>query len=168
MYQRDLLADIGQIKCFFHRRIAATDHSDLTVTVEKPVTGGTGGNTAAIKCCLTFKAKPAGLSTCGDNHAVCGQCLAAIKGDGKRPFGKINIGDKFIFDACPDIFSLLLHLLHQPRPLNNIGKAGIVFNIGGDGELTAGLQPCQHKRVQIGTGSINRRGQTGSTSADNN
>ena len=42
-----------------------------------------------------------------------------------------------------DMLGLLLHLLHQPRALDHVGEARIVLDIGGDGELAAGLQPLR-------------------------
>ena len=46
-----------------------------------------------------------------------------------------DIGD----DLGAHMLRLSLHLLHQPRPLDHLGKARIVLHIGGDGQLAAGL-----------------------------
>jgi hypothetical protein len=42
---------------------------------------------------------------------------------------------------------LRLHLLHQPRPLDHVGEAGIILDIGGDGELPARLHALHHQRL---------------------
>ena len=47
-----------------------------------------------------------------------------------------------------DMLGLGLHLLHEPGALDDVGKAGIVFDIGGDGQLAAGLQTGDHYRLQ--------------------
>ena len=40
-----------------------------------------------------------------------------------------------------DMRSLSLHLLHQPRPLDDIGETGIVLDVGRNGHLTPGWMP---------------------------
>src|SRR5262249_39137673 len=52
---------------------------------------------------------------------------------------------------------LLLHLLHQPGALDDIGKARVIFDVGGDGELAARLDALDQDRLQHGAGSIDRR-----------
>ena len=44
-------------------------------------------------------------------------------------------------DPGPDMLGLLLHLLHQPGALDDVGETGIVLDIGGDRQLAARLQP---------------------------
>jgi hypothetical protein len=51
-------------------------------------------------------------------------------------------------DLGADMQRLRTHLLHQPRPLDHIGEAGIVLNIRGNGELPAGLDALDHQRLQ--------------------
>ena len=42
MHQRDRFADIGKIECFFNSGVATTDHRNVTILIEKAVTGRTG------------------------------------------------------------------------------------------------------------------------------
>ena len=49
MHQRYLFTDIGEIEGFLNGSVATTDHSNLAPLVEKPITGGTGGDTAPIE-----------------------------------------------------------------------------------------------------------------------
>ena len=42
MDQCDVAGDIGKIQRFFDSRIAATDHGDALVAIEKTVAGGAG------------------------------------------------------------------------------------------------------------------------------
>ena len=53
---------------------------------------------------------------------------------------------------------LLFHLLHQPRALDHIGEARIILDIGGDGELAAGLNSLNQHRFEHRTRGINGRG----------
>ena len=52
MDQGDLGGKIGQVKRFFHRRIAAADHHDLLAAIEKPVAGRAGRNAKALEFLL--------------------------------------------------------------------------------------------------------------------
>src|SRR5215831_11004063 len=61
---------------------------------------------------------------------------------------------------------LLLHLLHQPGALDDVGEAGIVLDIGGDGELPAGLDALNQHRLQHGAGGIDRGGIAGRPRTD--
>ncbi len=61
---------------------------------------------------------------------------------------------------------LLGHLLHEPGPLDDVGEARIVLDVGGDGELTARLQPLDHHRRQVRARGIDRGGQPGGTGTD--
>src|SRR3546814_9571423 len=51
---------------------------------------------------------------------------------------------------CPytTLFRSRLHLLHQPGPLDDVAEAGIIFDIGGDGQLPARLHALHHDRRQ--------------------
>ena len=63
-----------------------------------------------------------------------------------------EIGDHF----GADMGGLLLHLLHQPGALDDVGKAWIVFHVGSDGELAAGLDALDQHRFQHRTRGVDR------------
>src|SRR5262245_2596111 len=56
------------------------------------------------------------------------------------------------------VLGLFLHLVHEPRTLDHVGKARIVLDIGRDGELTPGLDSGNQYRFQHGAGGIDRGG----------
>ena len=60
-----------------------------------------------------------------------------------------------------------LHLLHQPRTLNRFGETGIVLDIGGDGQLAAGLDAGDDDGVQRGARGIDGGGPAGGAGTDN-
>ena len=62
---------------------------------------------------------------------------------------------------------LLLHLLHEPGALDDVGEARVVLDIGGDGELTAGLHALDHDRFKHRARRIDRGGVAGGPGADN-
>ncbi len=54
------------------------------------------------------------------------------------------------------MIGLLLHLLHQPGALDDVGEARIVLDIGGDGELAARLDALDQHRLEHGARGIDR------------
>ena len=61
---------------------------------------------------------------------------------------------------------LLLHLLHQPRALDDVGKAWIVFHVGSDGELAAGLDSLNQHGFEHRAGGVDRGGVTSRARTD--
>ena len=71
--------------------------------------------------------------------------------------GEIHLGDMFRDELRADMLRLGAHLLHQPGPLDHVGKAGIIFHIGGDRELAARLDAFDKQGIQHSTRGIDRR-----------
>src|SRR3954465_4485802 len=69
-------------------------------------------------------------------------------------------------DLGPDMLGLSLHLLHQPRALNNVAKAGIIFNVGRGRQLAAGLDALNDYWVEARARGVDCRGVTGRTGAE--
>ena len=55
------------------------------------------------------------------------------------------------------MFGLGMHLFHQPRALDDVGEARVVFHIGGNAHLAAKLHPGHKHRRQRGPRGIDRR-----------
>jgi hypothetical protein len=157
---------VRQIDRLLDGRVAAPDDDDILASEEKPVAGRASRNPKASEDFLTGQAEPASLRTGGDDHRIADIEIARISGCDKRPVPEIDLDDKIDDDPRPDMLSLLPHLLHQPRPLNDLGKAWIVLDVGGDGHLPARLQPGNEERLQIGARRVNRRGIAGGSRAD--
>src|SRR3546814_6733268 len=58
-----------------------------------------------------------------------------------------------------------LHFLHQPRALDDVTEAGIIFDIGRDGKLPAGLQSLHDDGRQPGARAIDGGGKPGRAGA---
>ena len=69
-------------------------------------------------------------------------------------------------DFRADVQGLGLHLLHQPGALDGLGEAGIVLDVGGDGQLAAGLETGDDDGVQRGAGGVDGGGPAGGAGAD--
>ncbi len=66
------------------------------------------------------------------------------------------------------MLGLLLHLVHQPGPLDGVGEARIIFHFGGDGQLPARLDAGDQGGLQHGAGGIDGGGAAGRTAAQDN
>ncbi len=65
------------------------------------------------------------------------------------------------------MLGLHLHLLHQPGTLDGFGEAGIVLDLGGDGELAAGLNAANQHRLEHRAGGIDGGCAAGRAAAQN-
>src|SRR3546814_1748476 len=63
------------------------------------------------------------------------------------------------------MLGLSLHFLHQPRALDDVTEAGIIFDIGRDGKLHAGLQSLHDDGRQPGARAIDGGGKPGRAGA---
>ena len=70
------------------------------------------------------------------------------------------------FHPRADMLGLLLHLLHQPGALDDLGEAGIILDVGGDGELAAGLDALDDDRRQAGAGGVDGGAEPGRAGAE--
>ncbi len=75
--------------------------------------------------------------------------------NGRR--GEVDLADVVGHELGADVGGLLLHLLHEPRALDDVGKAGVIFDIRGGGQLTAGFDALDQDRIEHGAGGVNRR-----------
>ena len=79
---------------------------------------------------------------------------------------EIDLLHLFHAENSAEAFCLQAKEIHQLGAENAFRKAGIVFHVRGDRELTAGLQPFQNERSEIGAGEIDRRRTTGGAGSD--
>ena len=162
----DLRGMIGEVDRFLHRGIAAADHAHLEATEEEAVTGGTSGYPIAAELLLAGQAQPARLGAGADDDRLAEIDVAAVALAAERPGAEVDLGDNVEQHPGTDILGLLLHLLHEPRALDHIAEAGIVFHVGGDHQLPARLQALYHDRVQRRPRGVDGGGIAGRTGAD--
>ena len=65
------------------------------------------------------------------------------------------------------LLRLLMHVHHQLRPIDSIGKSGEIFDQRRGGKLAARLPTLEHERFQIGSRGIDCRGQSRASAPDN-
>ena len=141
MHQRHSPGVIGQVDRLLDRGIAAADDKHLLVAEEEAVAGGAGRHAKAAECLLARHAEPARLRAGRDDHGVAEVAIARIAGREERAPAEIERDDLVEDDAGADMLGLALHLLHQPGSLDDVGKTGVVLDIGRDRQLAPGWIP---------------------------
>jgi hypothetical protein len=166
MHQRDVAREVRQVQRFLGRGIAAADHGDILAAEEEAVTGGAGGDAEARQLLLTRNAEPAGLGAGGDHQRVRQVDRAAIPRRAEGPAREVDVEDHILLDRRADMFGLGLHLFHQPGALDRLGEAGVVLDIGGDGQLAARLHAGDDQRREPRARGVDRRRVAGRAGAD--
>src|SRR4051794_14943388 len=158
MHHRHFGREVRQEERFLHGRVAAADHQHVLSAVEKAVAGGAGRDAVALEFLLRRQLQPTRLRAGRDDEAVHVIAVARIAFEAERPMRKIDlaymVGDNF----RSDMLGLLLHLLHQPGTLDDVGETRIVLHVGRDRQLAAGLDAQDQGGVQHGARGINRGG----------
>ena len=115
---------------------------------------------------LALQTEPLGLGAGRDDHRL-GQHLGpAIQRQAERPLRQVGLDHDVLDDLGPDVLGLGAHLLHQPRALDHVREAGIVLDIGGDGQLAAGLQAGDDDGAQHGARGVDGGGPAGGAGPD--
>ena len=166
MHDGHLRGEVGEKQRFLDRGVAAADHHDFLAAIEKSVAGRAGRHAKALEFFFRRRAEPARLRAGGEDDGFGEIDVAAVAGQAERPLREIELGDEIGDDLGADMGGLLLHLLHQPRALDDVGEARIVFHVGGDGELAAGLDALDQHRLQHRARGIDRGGITGRSGTD--
>src|SRR5215467_5632677 len=156
VHNRHAGSEIGEEQRLLDRGIAAADHQHLLAAIEEAVAGGAGGNAVTPEFLLGRQLQPTRLGAGRDDEAVCEVMVAGLALEPERPMGEIDLADMIADELGADVLGLLLHLLHQPRPLDDVREARIVLDVGGDRELATGLDALDQDRLQHGAGGIDR------------
>ena len=156
MHDRDMAGQMRQIERLLDGRIATADHHHILAAIEEAVAGGAGGDAEPLEDLFARDAHPLGLGAGGNDQSIAGVDGSRIAGEAEGTRAQIRFDDYVVDDLGADMLGLLQHLLHQPGALDRIGEAGIVLDLGGDGELAALLQPGHQNRLEQGARGIDR------------
>ena len=158
MDQRHIVRVIGEVERFLNRRVAAANHSDLLAAEEESIACRAGRNALAAQLLLSRNAEPFGLRTGADHNRVADILVTTVTNRAvRRTILEIDIDDGVPQHPRADMLGLRLHLLHKPRALDYVRKAGIVLDISSDSQLAAGLQALHNNRLEHGASTIDRR-----------
>src|SRR6185312_7607541 len=154
MDQGDVMAMVGHVERFLDGGVAATDHRDLLAAVEEAVAGRAGRGAPALHMLFGGEPEPFRLGASGDYQRVGEILRAAVASEAERAAGEVDLTDMVPYDLRADMLGLGLHLLDQPRTLDDVAETGIIFDIGGGGELAAGLDALDDDRRQAGARGV--------------
>ena len=157
MDQRHLRGVVREVERLLDRGVAAADHDHFLAAEEEAVAGRAGRNAAAAEGLLGRQAEPFRRGAGRDDQCVRLIAVAGIADADERPARQVDLDDGVEEQLRADMLGLLLHLLHQPGALDDVGEARIVLDIGGDGELAARLDALHQHGLQAGAGGIDRR-----------
>ena len=164
--QRDRARHLAEVEGFLDRGVAAADHGHRLVAKEEPVTGRAGRDAVAGEGLLARQAQPAGLGAGREDQALGQEAVAGIRPARERPAREVDLDDAVEHQLRAAVGCLGRHLLHQPRPLDDLGEARIVLDVGRDRELAADPEALDQDRLQIGAGGVDRRGVAGRPGPD--
>lgn len=168
MDDRDFRRKLGKEGRFFHRTVAATNHNEFLPSEEKPVAGGTRGDTMAGQPLLIGESNLNRRSTGGDDDGLSLHTTFPVNSQRERLVSEIDRRDIAREELRPKPFCLRSHLLHQLRSHDALSKAWVILNFRGRRELPAGLPPFNEQRREVGSRRIDGGSQSSWTRPDDN
>ena len=145
----DLVGEAGQEGRLLEGGVAAADDGDLAAAEEEAVAGGAGAHAAAAELLLRRQSQPQGRCAGGDDDGV-GEVLVLADPDAERARAEVDAGGVLLEDVAPKRVRLLAELLHQLRPLDAVGEAGVVLDVRGDHELAHRHVAGDDERLEVG------------------
>ena len=159
--QRHVVGIIGEVKRFLDSGVAPADHRHFLAAIEEPVTRRAGRHALAAQFLFTRNAQPFRLRARSDHQRIADIFVPAVADCAKRAaVFEIDLDDRVPQHPRADMFGLRLHLFHQPGALHHVAKAGIILDIGGDRQLSTGLEALDHDRLHHSPRAIDRGGIT--------
>src|SRR4051794_40634107 len=162
----DVSREIGEEEGFLYCGVAAANDNDVLATIEEAVAGRAGRDAITFELLFAREIEPARLCAGRKHDRVSQVHVAGIAFDPEGALRQLELYDLIGNEPRAHMLGLLLHLLHQPGALDHLGEAGVILDVGRDGELAAGLHAADHDRLQHRARRIDRRGATGWTRAD--
>src|ERR1700675_1179739 len=150
---------------FLHGGIAATDDSDGFAAKKEAVAGGAGGDTAAEQRALFGKAEQTRGGTSGDDESL-GLVRIIAGRNCERALRKIDIRYDAGIEFRAESLRLFAHFFDELVAQDAVGEAGVIFDHGGQRELSARFMTVDDQRLKIGTRGGDRGGKAGAAAAD--
>ena len=160
-----LAGELGEVGGLLHGRVAAADDDDLLVAEEEAVAGGAGGDAVAHQLSLAGDAAELGRGAGRDDQGV-GAVGVLVGAEGEGALFEVDLDRPLELHLGAEAPGLLAHAVHQLGAEDPFGEAGEVLDVGGDGELAAGLAAFEHERSEVGPRGIERRREAGRARAE--
>ena len=161
------MAVVGHVERFLDRGVAAADHRHLLAAVEEAVAGRAGRDALALQMLLARQVQPLAPGRRWRSPACrrdrrCRRRRSAGTGAAERSTSTIwsHIICAPTCSACFCICSI------SQGPWMTSREAGIILDVGGDGELAAGLDALDDDRREAGAGAVDGGGEPGRAGAE--
>ena len=161
-----LAAVFGEIHRLFAGGITATHHGQFGLTELGGGAIADGAGADALTPEQLFAGQPKSVGTgAGRQDQGLGLDGLAFGGDQVGPLGEVDGSGIGLHQAGAPAHGLGFHLVHQLRAEDAVGKARIVFNVGGGHQLAAGnaavLKAGDQQGAQVGPGGVDGCGVAG-------
>ena len=160
-------ANLRQVDRLLHRRVAAADDGDRLAAEEVAVAGRARRHAVARQLAVGADVEPARRRAGGDDQRLGRDRAALGQRDRERTLAEVDARDVALPRiSVPNRSRLLPHLGHQVRPHDAVPEPGPVLHHRRQHQLTAGLEPLDEQRLQVGAGGVQRGGQPGRARPD--
>ncbi len=163
----DLVREAREEGRLFHRRVAAANDGNLLLTEERAVTGGAPGDAVAAQAILIGDAELAIRRPGRVDHGEGLVHVAVAQRDLLDLAGQVERHHVVVDDLGAETGGLVLHLRHQVRAHDSLGKPGVVLDLGGLHQLAAELDRAgDDEGGEVRARGIDGRGVSGGAGAD--
>ncbi len=160
-----LVAEAREVGRLLHRGVAAAHHHHPLAAEEETVAGGAGRDSESEVELFARDLEQLGRGAAGDDHRL-RRVLALLDPDAERVGGEIHPRHLGVHDLGAEALGLGAEHLHQLGAEDRVHEARIVLDLGGDGELAAGLVAAEQQRLEVGAGRVDRGGVPGRAGPD--
>ena len=166
MHDRHLGAKAREKRRLFHRGVAAAHHHRFLVLEERAVAGRARAHPVAHQPLFRFDPEQLGRRAGRDDERF-GADSPCARGQLERPLAQIDRGYFADHELRAETLGLAPEHVHHLGTLDAVLEAGVVLDLGGDGELAAGLMALDQQRGEIGARRVERGSEARGTGTEN-
>ena len=149
--------EVREVGGFLAGGVAAADDGHRLLAVEEAVARGAGRHARPGVLLLVGQAEVLGAGPGGDDDGVGLDAVRAVDGDGVGAAREVDRGDVAAADVGAVALGLEAHPFHEFEAVDRLGLAGEVLDVGGDGELSAGLHAGVEHGGEVGSSGVDGR-----------
>ena len=154
----DLAAERGEVGGLLAGRVAAADHRHILLAVEEAVARGAGAHAHPPEARLRRKAQVLGRGARRDNQRLGPELLLSVDLDAEGALREVDARYDARAYVGAEALGLTPQVGHHLVAVHPLGIAREVFDFGGGGELSAGLDALVEYGRQVGARGVDARG----------
>ena len=165
--QIHLRGQSAKIQSLLAGGVAAAHHGHCASAIEKTVARGARAHAHSGILLLVGQAQIARRRARAYYHGVGRELGLVVDRHAQRLRREIHRSDQAAAYVSAEPHGLVAQVVHKLRARYPLGIAREILNLGGRGELSAGLVPFDYYRIKVGASSIYRRRVSGRAGTDN-